>query len=346
MVTEFALLIASLAACGTRSAQHERAPSNYVFLRWDHERIREPEFLLNPGIAGAQLSYTWRELEPERDRYDFAAMREQVAFLEKNGKRLFVQIQDVSFTDRILTPEYLRTDSAFHGGVARKVERAADGRQRFDGWVARRWDPAVRARFALLLEALAREFDGRIEGVVLAETAIGFDDPAAHPQGFTYAGYAASVRELLSVARQAFSRSCVVIYANFMPGEWVPREDLGYLRSVHDHAASIGAGVGGPDILPHRKGQQAHSLPLIAGRKPGVIGAMAVQDGNLAERNPATGERVTVEEIHRYASDALHLDYIFWGTEEPYYSTDVLPYLRKLAERRGRTRRCSGRACR
>jgi hypothetical protein len=327
------LAMSSAASCGTRPPQTDSAPSNYIFFRRDHERIREPEFLLNPGIAGAQLTYTWRELEPERDRYDFAAMRAHLAFLDGHGKRLFVQIQDVSFSETILTPEYLRTDSAFHGGVERKYERARDGRRRFDGWVARRWDPAVRARFALLLDSLGREFDGRIEGIVLAETAIGFNEPESHPPGFTYEGYAAAIREMMSAARQAFARSCVVIYANFMPGEQAAGEKPGFLRSIYAHAANTGVGVGGPDILPHRRFQRAHSLPLIAGREAGVVGAMAVQDGNLADLNPATRDSVTVEEIHRYASDELHLDYIFWGTEEPYYSASVLPYLRELGRR-------------
>jgi len=102
------------------------------------------------------------------------------------------------------------------------------------------------------------------------------------------------------------------------------------LRSVYAHAHSIGAGVGGPDILPHRKWQQLHSYPLIAGRPSGVVAGVAVQDGNLAEKNPVTGARVTVDELYRFAKDHLRLDYIFWGTEEPYYSTEILPYLRGL----------------
>lgn len=56
---------------------------------------------------------------------------------------------------------------------------------------------------------------------------------------------------------------------------------------------------------------------------------MAVQDGNLEDRNPDTGARVTVAELHRFARDHLRLDYIFWGTQEPYYSAEILPYLRR-----------------
>ena len=111
-----------------------------------------------------------------------------------------------------------------------------------------------------------------------------------------------------------------------MPGD----ERRDYLRGLYAHAERIGAGVGGPDILPHRKWQQAHSLALVRARKPGTIAGMAVQDGNLADVNPATRRRVTVDELFHFAADTLRLDYVFWGTEEPYYTKEVLPYLMSL----------------
>jgi hypothetical protein len=39
---------------------------------------------------------------------------------------------------------------------------------------------------------------------------------------------------------------------------------------------------------------------------------------------------VSVEDLVRYATDTLRLDYVFWGTEEPYYSKEVLPWLTAL----------------
>jgi len=39
---------------------------------------------------------------------------------------------------------------------------------------------------------------------------------------------------------------------------------------------------------------------------------------------------VTVDALYRYAVDELHLDYIFWGSQEPFFSRDVLPFLRRL----------------
>ena len=314
-------------------------PRNFIFFDLERRRISEPGFLENEFIAGAQLKYTWRELEPERDRYDLRPLLDDLAFLEKHGKRLFVQLQDVSFSEEVNVPDYLRTDPAFGGGVARKYETEGDdeSKARFDGWVARRWDPAVRARFINLLQVLGREVDGRIEGLNLPETSVGFGESGRlHPEGFTYENYLEGVKAIMTAARKAFPRSCVIQYANFMPGEWIPWTDHGYLRAVYAHAERIGAGVGGPDLLPHRKGQQNHSYPLIAARGSKIPAGVAVQDGNLEDRNPATGDRVTVMELYRFAKDRLRLDYIFWGTQEPYYSEQVLPYIRGLAQREAR----------
>jgi len=60
------------------------------------------------------------------------------------------------------------------------------------------------------------------------------------------------------------------------------------------------------------------------------VAGLAVQDGNLADLDRRTGKRVTVEELAGYARDRLHLDYVFWGTEEPYWCQEVVPYLRSL----------------
>ncbi|MFA6165493.1 MAG: hypothetical protein WC700_02680 [Gemmatimonadaceae bacterium] len=325
-----AVTVAMSGSCGTPDRHRDVTPHNYVFFRREHRRIADAGFLGNPNIIGAQLTFTWRELEPAPDQYEFGAIRERLAFLRQRGKRLFLQLQDVSFGETVVTPDYLRSDSAYHGGMARKYETGAGDSARFGGWVARRWDPAVRERFARLLTAIAREFDGAIEGIVLAETSVGFDDPSLRPSGFTAQAYAEGIRETLTAARGAFRRSCVVTYANFMPGDSRPGSGRGFLRDVHAHAAAIGVGVGGPDVLPNRPFQWSNSLSLIEQRPPGVIAAMAVQDGNLTDRNRSTGQRITVAELYQIAVTRLRLNYIFWGTEEPYFTSEVLPFLRDL----------------
>jgi hypothetical protein len=260
--------------------------------------------------------------------------------LEQHGKKLFVQLQDVSFEETIVNvPEYILSDAAFGGGVARQYsfEDDAETVPIAEGWVARRWDAAVRARFIKLIEVLGEELDGRIEGVNFPETDVGFGESGdLHPASFTYGSYFEGVKIVMTAARKAFQQSHVIVYANFMPGEKLPDEDRGYLRGVYQLADSIGVGVGGPDLLPHRRWQRIHSHALIAARSPNTVAELAVQWGNLDDINPTTGERVTVAELHSYARDPLRLDYIFWGTQQPYYSDEILPFLRAPVREDGR----------
>jgi hypothetical protein len=92
---------------------------------------------------------------------------------------------------------------------------------------------------------------------------------------------------------------------------------------------AIGAGVGGPDLKPYRVGQLKSSYPLIKEAANRIPTGVAVQDDNLREVNPKTGGKVTAEELLDFGVNELRLDYIFWGREEPSYSTEVIPLLRK-----------------
>ena len=40
-----------------------------------------------------------------------------------------------------------------------------------------------------------------------------------------------------------------------------------------------------------------------------------------------------VAELYKYADEELHLDYVFWGIQEPYYSADILPFIDSLVKR-------------
>ncbi|MEN8184546.1 MAG: hypothetical protein ABFS46_18630, partial [Myxococcota bacterium] len=42
------------------------SPAHYIYFGLDRHRIADSLFLSTPAIAGAQLKYTWRELEPAR----------------------------------------------------------------------------------------------------------------------------------------------------------------------------------------------------------------------------------------------------------------------------------------
>jgi len=306
------------------------AVHHYVFFNRDRERIAEPSFLDTPEFEGAQLKYTWRELEPQIGEYDFSSIEHDLAFLAEHGKKLFVQLQDVSFDTSIVNvPGYLRTDPQFDGGMARQWSYEEDEQHAEpEGWVALRWNPAIQERMHALFAALGGQFDGRIEGITLPETAVEFGRTGRlFPPGYTPERYRDAVLENMRALKRAFPRSVAMLYANFMPGE-LPGSDHGFLRSVYAEAWRIGVAVGGPDLLPTRRGQMRNSYPLIRQSVGKVPSGVAVQWGNYEQVDPETGRRMTVRRMLDFAEQYLQVRYVFWGTQEPYYTDEVIPLLR------------------
>lgn len=321
-----------LLCCLTLSA---KPLHHYVFFGMDREQIKDAKsFFETKAFEGAQIAYSWRQLEPAKDEYDFSLIREDLALMEAHGKKLWIQIQDVTFTpDRKNVPRYLLSDPIYNGGAAQQYnDRAPDqSNPPPAGWMARRWDPAVQERLHKLLFALAEEFDGRIEGVNFDETAGGFSqNPALFPKGFTHAAYRDGVITNMKALKRAFTKSIALQYANFMPGEWRPTNDKGYLRAVYNAARENGIGVGGPDLFPYKPGQMGSSYSLIHAVNGKVPVGIAVQDGNYDYINPKTGRRVTIGEQIKFARDYLKADYIFWCTQEPFFSRDVVPLVSSL----------------
>jgi hypothetical protein len=305
---------------------------HYVFFSQDRERIaKASSFFETNALEGAQVTYTWRQLEQGKDGYDFSMIREDLAFLSSRGKKLFIQLQDVTFSaSQINIPRYLLRDSIYNGGADKQYEIKGDDEDHavVAGWVARRWDPAVQERFYKLIFALGREFDGRIEGINLDETSVGFGESGRlFPKGFSFEIYRDAIIANMKALKRAFPKSIAMQYGNFMPGEWRPTNDKGYLRAVYQAAKESNVAIGGPDLLPYRPGQLKSSYPLIREAAGIVTTGIAVQDGNFKDANPTTGKPVTINELMKFATEYLKVDYVFWGTEEPYYSEQVIPFL-------------------
>src|SRR6202030_4042922 len=70
---------------------------HFIFFSEDRENIHDSAFYSNPGVTGAQITYPWKRLEPQKDQYDFSEIEEDLNFLKTKGKKLFIQIQDVTF---------------------------------------------------------------------------------------------------------------------------------------------------------------------------------------------------------------------------------------------------------
>ncbi|MFY9621071.1 MAG: hypothetical protein WAM70_20975 [Pyrinomonadaceae bacterium] len=334
VVAGAAILAPSLAQVARNSSAAEPAPvaaakrvHHYVYFGMDRTELKNAKsFLETKQFEGAQVAYSWRQLEQGKDNYDFGLINEDLAFLNSHGKKLWIQFSDVTFSpERINVPQYLMKDPKYNGGADKqyKSNDDKDENPEHEGWMGRRWDPAVQERLHKLFVALGKEFDGRIAGINLAESSVGVGRTGKlWPKGFTREVYRDAVIANMKELKRAFPKSIAMVYANFMPG------GRPYLEAVYKAARESNVAVGGPDLMPFRPFQRSNSYPLIRESAGKVPTGLAVQDGNYSDVNKETGKRADIAELLKYGSEELKLDYIFWCTEEPHYSQELIPFMR------------------
>ena len=297
---------------------------HFVYFARHRELIHDHPFLNIHRFVGAQIMYPWEKLEPEKGKYDFSIISEDYEYLLSCGKKLFIQLQDATFNTKYVgIPGYLLTDE-FDGG---SIPQFNDNGEAV-GWLAKRWNPKVQERFALLLKALGKEFDGKVEGINLQESAIG-GDISEIDTTFTPERYAESLKINMLALKKAFPKSTTMQYANFMPGEWLPMQDKGYLRSIYQFGQDIGVGLGGPDLMVKQRGQLNHTIAMMHEGKFTVPLGIAIQDGNYVGKTGNNSVVIDRENIvpmlHAFAQDFLKVKYMFWVCQEPYFSKDVIP---------------------
>jgi hypothetical protein len=314
----FKLLLAAFAilAAVPAFAAQTSAPANFLYMG-SGDLAGAAKLLARPDIEGVQVVYNWRQLEKAEGEYDFSPIEADLAAVEAVHKQLFVQVQDRFFSPKARNlPDYILDGAEYGGGLVPQVDNPGEGKAAAYGWAPQQWNPALRKRYQALLQALAEKFDGRIFGVNLPETSIDIDMKNDRT-GFTCDAYFAGEMENLAFARKAFKQSHVVQYVNFWPCEW--DNDHKYMSRLFAFAADNHIGLGGPDIVPNRKGQMKNSYPFF-NRYKGKLAlvAMAVQEPTLTYRNPATGKPFTRDEFVSYAADYLGADIIFWSTATPW----------------------------
>jgi len=294
---------------------------HFVYFARDREGIKNHPLLSHTMFQGAQIMYSWRELEPEEGKYDFSILEQDYEYLKKFNKKLFITLQDVTFSaKRKAVPDYL-LQAGYDGGAVEQYN--GDGSP--GGWVAKRWNKKVRERFARLIQFLGEAFDGKIEGINLQETAIEIKDST-----FSELNYLIGIKENMLALKKSFPGSVTMIYANFMPGEWLPGNDKGYLRSIYQYGEQIGVGLGGPDLMFKRKGQLNHTIAMMHESRYTVPLGIAIQDGNyIGETGDAFEDKSKKHEsivplLYAFAKDFLKINYMFWANQDPYFKEDVL----------------------
>jgi len=307
---------------GAKAPISKDAIKNYAYFSRDRELVHDHPFLRNARFEGAQIMYSWAQLEPLKDKYDFTIIEEDYKYLLSFGKRLFIQLQDATFSIEYKgIPPYLMTDEYDGGAICQRSDTGEP-----EGWVAKRWNKNVQKRFEKLLNELGKILDGKIEGINLQESAIGVT--SKYDDSFTPALYVESLKENMLSLKKAFPKSTTIQYANFMPDEWLPWDEKGYLRSIYEYGEKIGVGLGAPDLMVQRKGQLNHALTMMHEHSYTVPLGIAVQDGNYIGQTNSSEVKHNrtniVPLLYAFAKDFLKIKYIFWSIQEPYFTEDVL----------------------
>jgi hypothetical protein len=85
------LRLLALAAILSWSVAANADPANYLFIGGD--RVADwHDLLARSDIAGVQVVYDWRSLEPAKDRYDFSTIETDLASASAQHRKLFIQI--------------------------------------------------------------------------------------------------------------------------------------------------------------------------------------------------------------------------------------------------------------
>jgi hypothetical protein len=294
-------------------------PASFLFLDAD-DMSDHRDMLARPDIAGGQIIYPWRLLEPRKDQYDFSKLERDLAVAQKLHKKLWVSIGDRTFSLKWKgMPDYLADDPEYQGGTVFQYDYpgAPSGTNKTpNGTVAMQWNPAVRARYQKLLRALAARFDGAIYGIDLGETAMDANLPEGE-KGFTCDGYFDAEMENIAAARKAFHKTAVAMFANFWPCEW--NDSRHYMSRAFAYAAAHDIGAGGPDIYPFNPAQMKNSYRFLneyRGKLRHV--AMSVQEPDLDFIDAKTGKPFTKDDFTGFASDYLGADIIFWAYISPW----------------------------
>lgn len=317
------VLIMGVAAPAQAAFPNKYHPGHYMLTYFGATELNAFEPIINnPNFVGVQKRYKWRTLEPARGKYDFSMIIRDLNYLRSlpMPKRLIIQVT-VTGDEKGLphAPDYLRTPE-FDGGVYTSTFPVRYVR-------TKQWNTAVQDRLIALFRALGARFDKEpyFEGVVLDETATGI-----RLHQWTAANYTAEKaynghKRIMAGLKAAFPNTMCIQFINFFSGANA-KDGLNKIAGLIQYAHQIGMGIGGPDI--HVGGTEP-SYPYFTTYNGSMPLTAAVQWEDYGWVSP-TGNVATVPQIFDFARNKLHLNYIFWLQREPYFSTQVVPLVRRM----------------
>jgi hypothetical protein len=250
---------------------------HYFALRYSDTATDVATLCAQPGVSGVVWRQSWRDVEPSRGVYDFAAfdaMLQAIAASHNPQCQLWLFVEFKSFVnspDRNPCPVYLQAD---HSGPNAHGQGAS---------TCFMWEPTVVKAYVAMMRALAARYDQhpRVEGFVIQESALGFNgaysQDVADGGTYTASAWRDALVDIVAACGSAFRQSRCMAFMNFIRG------GQHYLDDVAAALAVVPDGRGclsGPDLLPDSRSLYADdsSVYQVLVRQPGCRANSAQND--------------------------------------------------------------------
>lgn len=311
------LLTATAAACApglpwAQGAGMKWHPGQYIHIptRGGAEMVEDTlDQIRNVQSArGLQLRYTWAELEPNEDRFNFDRLRQDLDRVASYKKRLHVLLMLKSFAGGARpVPEYLEQKagsgrSTYSIGIEEK--QAPGGPRARAGQNVALWEPAVLENLEKFLFAMGKALDSHpaLESVAFNETALGRADRSISDDDRN--GFFKNLASANRTLRKAFPTTVAIQFVNF------PKQAI---QTLVGQMPEYGIGLGGPDVFLDDRSLRDNvytQYPRLAGVVPL---APSVQFENYVALSHQ-GERtsVPIEDLYNFARNQLRANYLYW----------------------------------
>ncbi|MDZ5460930.1 beta-galactosidase [Azohydromonas lata] len=285
-------------------------PGHYIALsRRDDASVIQAlkEIQRFPQVKGLLLRYNWRQMEPRKGDYQFSGIDRDIQLARAYGKRVFIMVETKAFRAGVrAVPDYMHTGEYDGGAYKIRINaKSTLGSSDTYGENAALHNSKVRDRLIALTTALGRRYNANnsVEGVAFNETAMGRTlQPLSRKQTDAFFDNLAQVD---TATRRAFPNTVVLQFVNF-PAPYMPGLVENMIRSS--------VGVGGPDTFLNDHDLNRVTYPLYdraRGKVP--IGPSVQPENYFARSHNGPHSPPSVKELHAFAQNRLHANYLFWS---------------------------------
>lgn len=252
--------------CCTASAEKTMVPGHYIYANGTsmanvNSWVDATSSDGIPVFKGVQQAYSWRDMEPSKDHYDFSKINNDILALNNKGRgqKLVIQLTWKSFTaGGYKFPDYIKNNGeGIYGDPA--VGGTGDGFYVTNkgSYYPYLWNSNVQNRLFALFQAMrdaGLDSNATLQCINLPETA---DGQATVNEGV----YGNAIKNIFLNLKSKFPNTYVIQYTNF---------PFGQLSGWADACIDSGVGWGGPDVIPVFPPALSDALVHLTGGQPGV----------------------------------------------------------------------------